>query len=108
MKKVLIVAVSVIAIILVAIPIIFLVFKDEIRTSAESEVNKQINGSISFCDLHISILRDFPNLTIVLEDVVVKGKGEFAMEFLKYSQAPRNIQDDLAKKYAAKRAAEQK
>ena len=37
-----------------------------------------------------------------------KGKGEFTMEFLKYSQAPRNIQDTLAKKYAEKRAAEHK
>ncbi len=37
-----------------------------------------------------------------------KGKGEFTMEFAKYSQAPRNIQDDLAKKYQAKRLAEQK
>ncbi len=37
-----------------------------------------------------------------------KGKGEFSMEFTKYSPAPRNIQDDLAKKYQAKRAAEQK
>jgi elongation factor G len=37
-----------------------------------------------------------------------KGKGEFTMEFAKYSQAPRNIQDALAKKYAEKRAAENK
>ncbi len=37
-----------------------------------------------------------------------KGKGEFTMEFAKYFQAPRNIQDDLAKKYQAKRAAENK
>lgn len=37
-----------------------------------------------------------------------KGKGEFSMEFLKYSQAPRNVQDALAKKYAEKRAAEHK
>lgn len=37
-----------------------------------------------------------------------KGKGEFSMEFAKYAAAPRNIQDELAKKYAAKRAAENK
>ena len=37
-----------------------------------------------------------------------KGKGEFSMEFLKYQQAPRNIQDTLAKKYQEKRLAEQK
>ncbi|MCC2677488.1 MAG: elongation factor [Pseudobdellovibrio sp.] len=37
-----------------------------------------------------------------------KGKGEFSMEFAKYQQAPRNIQEMLAKKYAEKRAAENK
>ena len=37
-----------------------------------------------------------------------KGKGEFSMEFAKYQSAPRNIQDDLVKKYAEKRAAENK
>ncbi len=37
-----------------------------------------------------------------------KGKGEFSMEFAKYSPAPRNVQEDLVKKYAAKRAEESK
>lgn len=37
-----------------------------------------------------------------------KGKGEFSMEFAKYAPVPRNIQEDLCKKYAEKRAAEQK
>jgi elongation factor G len=37
-----------------------------------------------------------------------KGKGEFSMEFSHYAQAPRNIQEELVKKYQAKRAAENK
>ncbi|MFN3454520.1 MAG: elongation factor G [Pseudobdellovibrio sp.] len=37
-----------------------------------------------------------------------KGKGEFSMEFAKYQAVPRNVQEELAKKYAAKRAAENK
>lgn len=37
-----------------------------------------------------------------------QGKGEFTMEFSRYAQTPRNIQDELAKKYQEKRAAEQK
>jgi elongation factor G len=37
-----------------------------------------------------------------------KGKGEFSMEFAKYAPTPRNVQEELVKKYAAKRAAEQK
>lgn len=37
-----------------------------------------------------------------------KGKGEFSMEFSHYAATPRNIQDELVKKYAEKRAAENK
>lgn len=37
-----------------------------------------------------------------------QGKGEFTMEFKRYAAVPRNIQDELAKKYQEKRAAEAK
>jgi len=37
-----------------------------------------------------------------------KGKGEFSMEFSHYAPTPRNIQEELVKKYAEKRAAEHK
>ena len=37
-----------------------------------------------------------------------QGKGEFSMEFLKYMPVPRNVQEDLEKKYKEKRAAQNK
>jgi elongation factor G len=37
-----------------------------------------------------------------------QGKGEFTMEFSKYAPVPRNIQEELAKKYQEQRAAEKK
>ena len=37
-----------------------------------------------------------------------KGKGEFSMEFSHYAAVPRNIQEELVKKYQEKRAAENK
>ncbi|MEK7689918.1 MAG: elongation factor G, partial [Bdellovibrionota bacterium] len=35
-----------------------------------------------------------------------QGKGEFTMEFLKYSAVPRNVQEEMTKKYMDKRAKE--
>jgi elongation factor G len=37
-----------------------------------------------------------------------QGKGEFTMEFLKYSPVPRNVQEDMVKKHQEKKAKENK
>ena len=35
-----------------------------------------------------------------------QGKGEFTMEFMKYSQVPRNVQEEMVKKHQERRAKE--
>ncbi len=37
-----------------------------------------------------------------------QGKGEFTMEFLKYSQVPRNVQEEMVKKHQERKAKEGK
>lgn len=37
-----------------------------------------------------------------------QGKGEFTMEFAQYQPVPRNVQEEMVKKYQEKRAKENK
>ncbi len=87
---------------------------DEYQGSAVGQVNQRrgvIVGTTSFegsCVIEAEVpLTEMFGYSTDLRSAT-KGKGEFSMEFLKYSPAPRNIQEELVKKYQAKREAEQK
>ena len=50
---------------------------------------------------------------IVINEIMYKppdtqGKGEFTMEFNQYQAVPRNVQEEMVKKYQEKRAKENK
>jgi elongation factor G len=87
---------------------------DEYQGAATGQINQRrgvivntsaIEGS-AVIEAHVPLSEMFGYSTDLRS--ATKGKGEFSMEFAHYSQAPRNIQEDLAKKYQAKRAAENK
>lgn len=87
---------------------------DEYQGAATGQINQRrgviintsaIEGS-AVIEAHVPLSEMFGYSTDLRS--ATKGKGEFSMEFSHYAQAPRNIQEDLAKKYQAKRAAENK
>ncbi|MBS1971119.1 MAG: elongation factor G [Bdellovibrionales bacterium] len=87
---------------------------DEYQGSAVGQINQRrgvIVGTTSFegsCVIEAEVpLTEMFGYSTDLRSAT-KGKGEFSMEFAKYQAAPRNIQEELVKKYQAKRAAEQK
>jgi elongation factor G len=87
---------------------------EEYQGPATGQVNQRrgiIQNTTSFegsavIEAHVPLSEMFGYSTDLRS--ATKGKGEFSMEFSHYSQVPRNIQEELAKKYQEKRLAEQK
>lgn len=82
MKKALIIIGIVVAILVAAIIAIPVFFKDTLLEKTKTAVNNNINAKVEFNDINLSLLRNFPKLTIVIEDAVVTGKGEFQNDTL--------------------------
>jgi F0F1-type ATP synthase membrane subunit b/b' len=60
---------------LVVIPIIY---KDDIVNLVKSETNKQLNATVNFSNnIGLSLLSSFPDFTLTLRDLSVAGKNDF-------------------------------
>lgn len=61
-------------------------FKDQLLASVRKEINANLNAEVNFSDASLSLLRSFPNLTLTLEDLSVKGQAPFdGIELMKVS-----------------------
>ncbi len=59
-----------------------IVFHDDVRLKTEQLIDKQLDALVTFDDLSITILRDFPNITVTLHRLTVMGKEEFQQDTL--------------------------
>lgn len=94
----------------------------KVEVSAPEEFQGSVMGQINQRRGMIQGSTSQENFTTVIAEVplsemfgystdlrsATQGKGEFTMEFSRYSPVPRNIQEELAKKYQEQRAAENK
>jgi AsmA-like C-terminal region len=51
-------------------------FKDKIIAKVKEAVNKELNATVDFKSVDISLLRHFPKVSVELENLSVVGKGE--------------------------------
>jgi len=72
--------VSVAAILLIGAALLYS-YKDQILASINANLKERINGDINIGDVHITVLRHFPNVSVALEDIYVHGP-----EYEKYRQ----------------------
>ena len=82
MKKILIIFVSIIALfasILFAVPIFF---KDKIQVKVNQEIQKKINATVYYKDFDLSLIKNFPNVTLSLSDFGVVGRSPFGGDTL--------------------------
>ncbi len=52
-------------------------YKDEIMARVKDDINKNVNATVDFKDVDLSLIRSFPNFYFSLNDFKVDGKDEF-------------------------------
>ena len=77
-KRVLLVLFSLLVLMIAAAVIAPILFKDEIVAAVKKDLNKNLNATVDFVDVDISLLRSFPQLRLSLEDMTIDGQGAFS------------------------------
>ena len=73
------------AIVLISLALIFIlpiIFKGEIIELAKKEINNNVNAKVDFADMDLSLIKNFPNFSLSIEQLVVIGKNEFEHDTL--------------------------
>lgn len=84
MKKVAIGFFIFLALLFAAAALVPLLFKDKIKQALDQEIAKNINARILYetNDVSLSLFRDFPNLSLGVENLTVIGQDSFATDTL--------------------------
>jgi hypothetical protein len=77
--KILLIVLGVIFIILLVAPIFL---KKPLEKIAKEQINKSLNAKVDFSGLKLSLIRNFPNAYVALEDFTIVGIGDFEKDTL--------------------------
>jgi uncharacterized protein involved in outer membrane biogenesis len=96
MKKLLIVLGSIIALFVLTIILVPVLFKDRIVSAVQTEIDKSINAKVNFepSKISISLLSNFPDLTLGVRDFSITGKDTFEGDTL-FSAKDFSVEMDI-------------
>lgn len=75
--RVLAVVGTLILLVLVLLLVLPLLFRDRIAQRVKTEVNRNLEAQVDWRDVGLTFFRDFPNLTLTLDDLTAVGVGRF-------------------------------
>ena len=82
MKRILAVLGALLALVLVLLLVLPLLFRDRIAARVKVAVNQSLAARVDWRDVGVSFFRNFPNLTLRLDDLTVANQGRFAGDTL--------------------------
>ena len=85
MKKIVKLTGITLCVIIVALMVLPLAFRGKIEAVVKSEGNKLLNAQFDFKSLDISLIKNFPQASISLNDFYLKGVGVFEQDTLIYA-----------------------
>ncbi|WP_018476351.1 AsmA family protein [Pontibacter roseus] len=84
MKKIVIGFFVFLALLFAAAALVPLLFKDKIKEALDKEIAKNINATVFYNteDVSLSLFRDFPNMSLGVENLLIVGQDSFATDTL--------------------------
>lgn len=82
MRRTIIVILSLVGSIALALTIVPKVYHEELEKMALEKINGQVKAKVSFAHLHASVWNNFPDLTIIIEDISVAPANRTAADTL--------------------------
>ncbi|HKK82249.1 MAG TPA: AsmA family protein, partial [Prolixibacteraceae bacterium] len=77
--KILLIFIGVLLLLMLIIPALF---KDQILSKVKTEINSQVDATVEFQDVSLSLFRSFPDFNLGLHQLSVVGKDQFAKDTL--------------------------
>ena len=77
LKKILKITAIVFVVFITALFAIPYFFKDQIKAKIAEAINESVDAKVSFADADLSLFRNFPNATVVIEKLVIINKAPF-------------------------------
>lgn len=81
-KKILLITAIILGTMLAFAAAVPFLFGDKLKKIAEKELNEQLTAKSSFKDVSISLFRNFPKLSVGLEQLYIGGPGNFSSDTL--------------------------